>query len=526
MLHVKNYQLKYLFLFFFSFIKCTLSYGTLNDVTDAENTNKFTQSHLIFSTSTEQLSSSDLDHLEEEAKDTDDGNLLPLETLLSNELDNISRSYILSFRGRNLEESNQCFLFFKYLTSLIGGVGASFPVVGVALTIGKHYNSSLLGYYLATTSALSAAGISSWMIWELIDNARNLFKSHQSQSAWCSGNIEFLKKTGITLLAVVLGIFSTVPDVYANFQYSQIKGMFLLSFLYEAIPRTLGFFKFFSSVSCKSCSPCQSQENVLKDRALQIIDLSKSNFLKIVKEDDVETVTLNLEGFTTPREIYAYLSNGYLSQDLIDEEILPNHYYKGTPRILTQVVSLIFPIGTAFASIVLAYKGFKLLTDNPVLLGILSSFSIFPSVIVSSSGIIQVAGGLFDKIYSCRSKLSSKDFFDTFYPKTKLVFIGTSLLLASSAAIGGAYIIVDSLENTFLSPTKYVFSSLAVLSGITFGTYAITTSLMNFGEAILKKCLNGANYVLGCLNKLDKLRNLVNNSNPDELNNFVTEMGT
>lgn len=87
--------------------------------------------------------------------------------------------------------------------------------------------------------------------------------------------------------------------------------------------------------------------------------------------------------------------------------------------------------------------------------------------------VTQASGSLFDKIYLCKSKIPSSDYFGTFHPKIKLAFISASLLLATATSVSSFYLIADNLENTFLSPVNYIFAALAVGTDLTFGTYTI-----------------------------------------------------
>lgn len=436
----------------------------------------------------------------------------------------ISHYYMSAFQNIS-DESNGKFLAFKYISSLGIGFGAGIPLVGAALKAGAYYGSSGLGYYLASSTILCTGGIASWMIWDLIDNAQDVINgSRQPSDNSLVNHKRRIKGIVIGALSIILGGLSTAPEVYSAYKYNEIKEMAIVSFVYEIIPRTLGFYKFISSINSKIENRGSSEETVIKEEGREIIDLTKMYFLKLSKEKGTENIASLVEQ-DTPNKVYSFLST-YAHQDLEEHEreILPQYYAKGVPRKVTQYSSLIFPIANACVNTVLTYKGYNLITDNLFLLVPLTTISVLPILVLNGYGTIEVSGGLFDKIYSARHGIASSDFFGTFYPKIKTMFIAGSIILATSASGSGIYIILDNLEGTFLSSTKYLFITLAITSSITFGSYAITSTLTNYGEVIVKHFRKSTSYVFNCLKKLENIKNRIVNYSTELIKEFIGEV--
>jgi len=441
--------------------------------------------------------------------------------ILRNEISPFSDSYVFAFK-EDAETNISKFLAFKYVTSIFGGIGPCIPQVAISLKTGEYYGSSLLGYALAGAQFLTIEGITAWMIWELLDDAQKIVqdsRAHHSNSNTC--NIKFVKGVGIGLFSFILGALSSTPDVYKTYKYNTIKELAIISFVYDTIPRTLGFYKLFSSLKLKINNLCKKEE-INKDKSMELVDLSKAYFLDKCRENGTTDTLEALKNCSTPKEIYSYLSTGF--EQNITQQTLPQYYGKGIPRKIFQYLALIFPIASASFNMVLAYNGYNLLIDNQPAMFLLSGVSVLPVFFLSSHVIMQASGSVFDKIYLRKFKIPSSDYFSTFHPKTRIAFIGTSLLLGTAASAGGFYVISDNLKDTFLNPVKYGFSTLGVVADLTFGSYTVYSTLTNFGGVIKKRYDKSASYILNCLKKLDDVRESIIHSSSDFVDSFVDEI--
>lgn len=445
------------------------------------------------------------------------------ETILTNRLSGLSNFYVLAFKEDD-EEVNSKFLAFKYITSLVAGIGPIIPQIAIALKVGEYYDSPVLGYCLIGATILSIEGITAWLVCELIDEAHKLVKTtkqYQINSNPC--NLQSIKEAGIGVLSLVLGALSSAPDVYKTYKYNDIKEFAIISFIYDTIPRTIGFYKFFSSLKSlklKLSKTC-SEENIAEKQATAFIDLSKAYFLNECRKNGAIDVRNTLKDYETPNEIYTYLSSNF-SPGIMEETSYS--YGKGIPRAAAEYLSLIFPLASATFNMVLAYRGYELLIDNPVAISLLSGFSVLPTFVLSSYVIKQAAGSLFDKFYLCKSSVPLSDYFSVFHPKTNATFISISFLLGVATSVGGFYLIADNMEGTFLQPVKYVFAALAVGTDLTFGSYTVYSTFTNFGEVIKGQCNKGASYTLNCLKKLGEVRDSILNSSSDLITSFINEI--
>lgn len=438
------------------------------------------------------------------------------DNLVSEELNKISIAYMHTFKN-DLNEISDKFLIGKCIASLCG-FGAGVPFIQGALEAGKYYGVPGLGYCFATATVLYAGGIAAWTIWELIEKCeptRGGLGLHEDEQP----------KNRLAKIAgsFVLGVLTSAPQVYLAYTYNSVKGMAIMNFCYESILRSLGVYKFISSINKNKLYPI-CQDATIKNLGLQAIDLSRVYFLRLHKEKNTLELALSLENCTTPKELYDYLSSTELF--ILDDErqIMPYYFMEGIPRKVVQAVSLIFPLGGALVNSVLAYKGFNLLTNNTVILPILATSSVFPTFILDAFATVEVVGGIFDVVYSFRHEVLPHEYFQAFYPKTKKIIIATSLLLGVSSAGGGIYLLLDSLNGTFLEPVKYVFTALAATTIVKFGVYAVANTLMNFGTVITKKIDKASSYTFDCLKKLDNLWNLVWESEPEPVQDFLDQI--
>lgn len=448
------------------------------------------------------------------------------ETILTNRVSALSNFYVLAFK-EDVEEDNSKFLAFKYITSLVAGIGPIIPQIAIALRVGEYYDSPVLGYCLIGATILSIEGITAWLLCELIDDAYKLVKTtkqYQINSSVC--NLQSIKEMGIGVVSLVLGALSSAPDVYKTYKYNDIKEFAIISFIYDTIPRTIGFYKFFSSLTSlksKLNRACNNEESILEKKATSFIDFSKAYFINECRKNGAIDVCDTLKNYETSSEVYSSLVPD-LSQNFMEETSYA--YGKGIPRTAVEYLALIFPLASATFNMVLAYRGYELLIDNPVAISLLSGFSVLPTFVLSSYVIKQAAGSLFDKFYLCRSSVPLSDYFSVFHPKISAAFISTAFLLGTATSVSGFYLIADNMEDTFLKPVKYAFAALAVGTDLTFGSYTIYSTFTNFGEVIKAQCNKGASYALNCLKKLGEVRDSIINSSADAIANFVNEINS
>lgn len=442
---------------------------------------------------------------------------------LTNRNSSLSHAYLLAFKD-DPEKTNSKFLAFKYITSLVAGIGPIIPQIAIALRVGEYYESPALGYCLIGATVVSIEGITAWLMCELIDEAHKLVKTarqYQINSSAC--NIQTIKEVGMGVLSLVLGALSSAPDVYKTYKYNSIKEFAIISFIYDTIPRTIGFYKVFSSLNSMKFNTkniCKG-ENILKKQGEAFIDLSKAHFLNQCRKKGTTVVCDNLKNFTSSNEIYSYLSSGF-PQDLMEETSYS--YAKGIPRATVEYLALICPIASATFNVVLAYRGYGLFLDNPVAISLLSGFSVLPTFVLSSYVIKRAAGNLFDKLYLCKSDIPLSDYFSVFHIKTNAAFISTSFLIGAATSVSGFYLIADNMKDTFLNPVKYVFAALAVGTDLTFGSYTIYSTFTNFGEVIISQCNKGTSYALNCLKKLDEIRESIIDLSSDIIANFMDDI--
>lgn len=509
--HVKSKKITLIFVFslFLSIINTSLSQGMQFDIDDEENNSSITLSPV---------------NIKDDEKDNSTSVLLSSDekTTLVDKTNPISNSYVLAFR-EDIEESSARCLGAKYAVSLLAGIGPIIPQIAIALKIGEYFKSPWLGYTLIGTTILSIEGITAWLVWELIDDTQKLIKkSKQSQPNQVNRRScgKYIKGIGIGGLSLILGALSSAPDVYKTYKYNSIKEFAIISFIYDTIPRTIGFYKFFSTIDTTVSKICE-KESIVKNKGVQVVDFTEAYFINQCKEKGIKDVSNTLKNYDTPSEIYSHLSSNF--QQVASEETLPNYYGKGIPRKIVKLLALAFPLGSAGFNMVLAYKGWNLFIDNQVALGLLSVFSVLPTFALSSHVVMEAAGNLFDKIYLCRSKVPFSSYFETFHPKTRKAFIGFSVLLGAANSLTGFFLIADNLQGTILSPAKYLFAALAVTTDLTFGSYTVYSTLINYGEAIKKKCNKGASYMLGCLKKLRDVKDSIVNSTVEFVKGFLSD---
>ncbi len=442
-------------------------------------------------------------------------NLNEDEENLSNASQSASDLYVQAFK----EESNfSRSLAFKCMASLILGFGPTIPQLAIALKVGKYYRSEFLSYLLIGATVLYIEGITSWMIWEFIEDTQKLmktFKHHKNNSTRC--NTQSTKVLGIGALSLILGALSSAPDVYKAYKYNKVKELAIISFIYDTIPRTLGFYKLLSSLEFAS-NNMSKEDYIAKTQGIEFINSSKISLLEHCKRDGTINVSRNLKSYNNACAIYSYLTKD--SQQNTESNSLP-HNPPNHIKTLTEYSVLIFPTASTGFNMVLAYKGYNLLIDNPILTGFLAGFSVLPPFILSCYVIKRATGELFDKFYTSGSKKNAH-YFSVFHPRINNTMIGTSLVLGGITSIGGFYL-ANNLDDTFLSPAKYIFAALGMVTDITFGAYTMYSSWVNFGEVTQKTFNRRSSYVLGCLKKLDEVGEVITNSDTSLVRNFINE---
>lgn len=491
--------------------------GTQTDFLGEENVS--TSSHTTPLLKVEPVEASSLSNLQlglnipsQEAKE---------EITIGGESNGISNSYLLAFQ-ENLEDRISCSEGFKYFICLVGGIGPFIPQIAISQSIADSYESELLGYALIATSALTIEAITSWMIWELIEDTKDLLKTikqEQGNASLC--NLKFLKNIAIGGSSAVLGVLSSTPDVYIKFKYNKIKEFALISLVYDSIPRIIGFYKLFSSMKWNIIKKIWKEPSIDERRGTNIVNLSKAYFLQKCKTNGIESVRGSLSNYTTPHEIYSYLTS-HIEPNFIDEDS-PHAFARGIPRKVIKCLAVIPPIASASFNIAMAYRGYNLIINNAPSSMILSVFSVIPAFLLSSYVTMEAAGDIFDKIYLWRSPIPSSDYFASFYPKINVALIGTSLVLAAFTSFSNFYIIANNLEDTILEPLKYIVAALAVGTDFTFGTFTIYSTFKRYAELICRKCSKGASYVINCSRKLSELSNSFINFSSNLLKSFVDD---
>lgn len=424
----------------------------------------------------------------------------------------ISFCYVNSFKN-TLNEESLC-EYMKFSAALCG-LGAGVPYIGTSLKAGNYYGSRILGYYLTGSTFFLLGGVSAWSILGLMETCHN-----QKNIFYESENCKI--KIGKTLGSLALGVLSSIPPVYVAYKYNSIKEMAAISFIYEGLIRSFGFYKLISGIKdikgeVLNCIESTTELKEIKTKALEVISLSKINFINRSSSLPI----MELQFFESPNEIYSYLNTSF--EDNLKTQILPQYYAGGIPRKLAQCISMIFPIGGVFVNFILAYKGINILTDNTMILILLGSASVLPTFILDAYATKEVAGGIFDLVYQCKTikDIPSSDYFGATYPKTKKIIILGSLIIASSSAAVSSYILLDNLEDTFLDSSKYFFLLLNTVTAIKFGTYGLATTFLDLGEVLLSKLKNGASYSYNCLRKLSDVSNLIQNSSFSSINSFL-----
>ena len=445
------------------------------------------------------------------------------ESIDTNLINGLSKSYVAAFR-QELDEEISRSEALKYFISLAGSLGPIIPQLAVARTMAQqHFHSDLVGYVMIGTGALTISAINSWMISELIDDTYGLIKSTrqpQKDLSSCS-SVDCLKNIGIGASSIVLGTFSSVANVYLNYKYNNNKWFSLITLVYDAIPKIIGFYKFSELLKVDNIKRIWEKPDLNVKRGIQIINLSQAHFLEKCKEKGIEAVRENLISCSSANEVYLYLTSNTNLESTKEE--LPHHFERGIPKKVIKYSSIFLPLVSSSFNITLAYKGYKLILRDELSLWLLSILSVAPSFFLSSYVIMQAVENVFDKIYLCRSPIPPSDCFASFHPKSNVTLMSTALMLASVSSFVAYYLITDNLEDTLLNSVKYPIASIIMATGFTFDTFTIYTSLKRYGELAYKKFGKGAPYVINCSKNLSNLNNSLINSSPALIKKFVDE---
>lgn len=445
------------------------------------------------------------------------------ESLDTNLINGLSNSYVATFQ-QELDEGISRSEALKYFISLVGSLGPIIPQVAIAQTMAQqHFNSDVVGYAMIGVGVLTISAINSWMISELIDDTHSLIKNARQPQKNLSACASFncLKNIGLGVSCIALGTFASASGVYLNYEYNNNKWFALITFVYDAIPKIVGFYKFSSLLKVDNIKRIWKQSDRDERRGIQIINLSQAYFLEKCKEEGIENVRKDLIRCNSANEVYSYLTSNTNLE--LGTEDLPHEFARGIPKKALKYSSILLPLVSSTFPFILAYKGYKLiLSDEPLLL-LLSTLSVAPSFFLSSYVMMQAVENVFDKLYSCRSPSPSSDYFASFHPKLNVTLMSTALLLSSVSALVLYYLITDNLEDTPLNSVKYPIAAIIMGTGFTFDTFTIYTSLKRYGELICKKLGKGASYAINCSKKLGSFGSSFINFSSTLVKKFVDE---
>lgn len=441
---------------------------------------------------------------------------------LANSSGNISSNYVLAFKN-NDEEKESNFSKLKKISGFLAGIIIFIPQIDVVIATGEYYGSRGLGYALIGLAFLAQGGTGAWITSELMEDTYTLAKKIKKQpsSFW---SIDTLNELKYGLLSFVIGALSSSSDIYKVYRYSKIKGLTVITIIWDVVTRTLGIYKIFTSLSVKLTNLMSQEQNIIREKGVQYINSSKRNFLNFIKKYSINNTSSNLENYETPHLIYSYLTSDS-EQNLSEKSfiIISRDYEKGCIRKIVIASALIFQTSTIITNSVLSYKGYDLLFNNTVTSTILTVASVIPSSALDFYVVTTATTDIFYDIYLYSKGLKNPDVFNTFYPTINKVFFVSSLFLAVSTSSIGFAIIADNLKDTVFAPIKYVVASVGAISGSIFNTYTILSTIKGYGEEVLKKSSQGTSYVFGCLKKLGDLSNSIYTSSINSVSDFIDQ---
>ncbi len=163
------------------------------------------------------------------------------------ETPDLSNSYIRVFH-QELNEGISRSSALKYIISFLGGLAPIIPQIAIARTMARDYQSELLGYIFIGAGVLTISAINTWLILELSEDTRRLIRSAKQTRTQSQEHLNWncVKSFLIGGSSVILAILGSAPNVYLNYKYNDVKWFALITFVYDVIPKTVGFYKFFS----------------------------------------------------------------------------------------------------------------------------------------------------------------------------------------------------------------------------------------------------------------------------------------
>lgn len=433
-----------------------------------------------------------------------------LENFLTEENEDsaVSRLYINAFEKE--EEAFSKIDVFKYILS-VAAFGAGVPYIASSMQAGEFYlgddeAGQALGALFSTCTLAFSGGVAAWTSWELCES----FKRKSSTNV----DLEHLQnepscrcKLARNISSILLGILSSIPQVYIAYHYNSAEELAIMSFFYESIIKSYGFNKFLSLFHYSRHDP-ETQKKLVELRRLS--DKAKPAFLELVKDvkkEDLEEFIASFQNLSA-LELSKMLSmeDSTLPQNNIKS---PKDFMMGFPRKSLKYGSLIFPLGGACVNFLLAYQGVDAVFDNLWASGIVSVASVSPSLILDGYATQQVVTHGFDILYNYLRSIKSGIYLHALYPKSYKAAILASFLLASTSTCATAYVVLDTLDNfTESDPLIYFLLFLTATSAVKMGSYGIASTIFNFGEVIAKKVSAVSSYAISCCKKLLNLASL------------------
>lgn len=434
-----------------------------------------------------------------------------------NPTNRFSNSYIRAFQQETNEGVSRSEAL-KYFISFIGSFGPVIPQIPIAMIMAReHFHSDEIGYAMIGIGILSISTINTWMINELIDDSQSFFKGARGlQNNASMFSFSSLKNIGLGVSCIFLGCLGSAPSVFLNYKYNESIPYAAITFVYEAIPKIVGYYKFSSLLSVDSLKRLFKDPDPEERRAAQILTLSQAYFLKKCKENGTEDLRLDLSRFTSPDEIYSYLSNGEFS---IEE--LPPEFARGIPKKIIKYSSIIFPLISSGFPSALSYAGYKSIFNDEALPGIFTALSVAPIFFLSSYAFMHVVENIYDRLFSCRLPIPSSDYLTNFHPKLNVAFTCTTFLISSVSALVLYFLFMDNTEEMLSPAVQYPIAITTVVTGFVFDSFTINNSLKRHGEFMYRKFSKGAAYVLGCKKKLIELGQSLYNYGSGFIRSFV-----
>lgn len=449
---------------------------------------------------------SDLRDNKEENTDTDLINML-------------SNSYMKAFQQESDHGISRSEAI-KYFISFVGSFGSVVPQVPIAMTTARqHFHSDVAGYVMIGMGIVSISTINTWMINELIDDTHKFFKcTSRPRSNTSIFSCNLLKNIGSAGSCIFLGCLGSAPSVFLNYKYNRSVPYALITFVYESIPRIVGYYKFSSLLSADSTKKVFQSSNSDEKKGTQIADLSRAYFLRKCKEKGTENVRMDLSHFSSPDEVYRYLSFGEITR-----EELPPEFARGIPKKVIKYSSIIFPLISSIFPSTLAYGGYRLIFTDESAAWLFTALSVTPSFFLSSYVMMQAVEKVFDKIYLYKSPNPPSDYFASFHPKLNVAFKCTTLLISSISALVLYFLFMDNTNDMLADPIQYPTAITTVITAFVFDSFTIKTSLKRHGEFICRMVSKSDAYAIGCTKKLGEFGQSLFNFDSGFIRNFVED---